>query len=205
MLQFSAMDLRIALVPVGHMDAGEVEGSAIRLAKILNRAVEVRAPAAGPKAGHDPARGQHLAAPFLADLRAQLPRLAVVKLAGGAPAAAPVAAGMPDVTVFVTDVDLYRPQTEGIFGEVDGRGRVAVVSVRRLREAFYRRKTDPAKQRARLVKMILYAIGRVRDLPDCRDPQCAMSTMTALADVDMKPEKYCAPCWKRLTTGAFRI
>ena len=205
MLEFGAMDLRIAIVPVGHMDPGEVEGSAIRLAKILNKAVEVREPAPGPKGGHDPARGQHLVGPFLAELLGALPRLKVVRLAGGAPAAAPVAAATPDVAVFVTDVDLFRPQTEGIFGEVDAPGRVAVVSVRRLREAFYRRKTDPARQRARLVKMILYAIGRVRGLPDCRDSQCAMSTMTALADVDMKPEKYCASCWKRLTTGAFRI
>ena len=205
MLEFGVMDLRIALVPVGHMDSSEVEGTAIRLAKVLNKAVELREPAPGPKAGHDPARGQHLAGPFLAELKGVLPRLKVAKLAGGAPAVEPVAAGTPDVAVFVTDVDLFRPQTEGIFGEVDGPGRVAVVSLRRLREAFYRRKTDPAKQRARLVKMILYAIGRVRGVPDCRDPHCAMSAMTALADVDMKPEKYCAPCWKRLTTGAFRI
>ena len=63
----------------------------------------------------------------------------------------------------------------------------AVLSVRRLREAFYKRKADPARQRARLVKMILYAIGRIRGLPDCRDPQCAMATMTALADVDAQP------------------
>jgi predicted Zn-dependent protease len=79
------------------------------------------------------------------------------------------------------------------------------VSVRRLREAFYKRKADPAKQRARLVKMILYVLGRVRGLPDCSDPGCALSTTTALADIDMKPEKYCSPCWRRMTTGAYRI
>jgi archaemetzincin len=202
---FGDMDLRIAIVPVGHMDPAEVEAAAVRVAKVLNKAVEVREPAPGPKAGHDAARGQHLSGPFLAELKAVLPRLKVAKLAGGAPSPAPVAAATPDVVVFVTDVDLYRPQTEGIFGEVDGPGRVAVVSVRRLREAFYRRKTDPARQRARLVKMILYAIGRVCGLPDCKDVHCAMSTMTALADVDMKPEKYCAACWRRLSTGAFRI
>jgi predicted Zn-dependent protease len=32
-----------------------------------------------------------------------------------------------------------------------------------------------------------------------------MTTTASLADVDMKPEKYCASCWRRMTTGAFRI
>jgi len=199
------MDLRVALIPVGKVDVVEVEAAALRLAKILNKAVELRQPAAVPRAGDDPARGQHLAAPFLAELRQGLPRLAVQKLVGAAPAAAPVAAGPPDAAIFVTDVDLFRPQTEGVFGEIDAATHSAVLSLRRLREAFYRRKADPAKQRSRLVKLALYALGRARGLPECRDPSCALFTTTALADVDMKPEKYCASCWRRLTTGAYRI
>jgi archaemetzincin len=142
-----------------------------------------------PRAGDDPARGQHLAAPFLAALKAALPK--------GAPP--------PDAAIFVTDVDLYRPQTDGAFGEIDARGKVAVLSVRRLREAFYKRKADPAKQRSRLVKMILFALGRIRGLTDCRDPQCVMAAMSALADVDGRSERYCAACWKYFSTGAFRI
>lgn len=199
------MDLRIALVPVGKLDAAEVEAVAMRLAKILNKAIELREPLGVPKAGDDAARGQHLVAPFLSELRKGIAGLKVAKLVGGAPATAPVAAGVPDVTIFITDVDLYRPQTEGIFGDVDAPGRAAVLSVRRLREAFYRRKADPARQRARVVKLALYVLGRVRGLPECRDPGCALFTTVALADVDMRPEKYCAACWKRLATGAYRI
>ncbi len=200
------MSMRIAIVPVGRMDPSEVEAAAARVAKILNKAVELRQPAPAPKAGDDPARGQHLAEPFLADLRGQPGGRTVAKLVGAAPAAEPVAtAAAADATIYVTDFDLYRPQTDGAFGEIDAASRTAVVSVRRLREAFYRRKTDPAKQRARLVKLILYAVGRARGLPDCNDSGCALSTTTALADVDMKPEKYCAPCWRRMTTGAIRI
>lgn len=190
------MDLRVVILPVGRVEPAEVEAVAARIAKVFHHDVESRAPLPVPKAGDDPARGQHAAAPFLAALRASLPRAAPAKSSP---------AGGPDVAVFVTDVDLFRPQTDGIFGEVDAAGRVAVVSVRRLREAFYHRKPDPPRQRARLVKMILYAIGRLRGLPDCRDPQCAMAAMGSLSDVDAKPEKYCAACWRRLSTGAFRI
>jgi hypothetical protein len=85
----------------------------------------------------------------------------------------------PDVTLFFTDVDLFKPSTDGSFGDIDVPGRAGLVSVRRLREAFYKRKADPAKQRARIVKLALYVAGtrpgparllrpRVRDVYDRR-------------------------------------
>jgi archaemetzincin len=204
------MELRVALVPVGRMDVSEVEAAAARIAKILNKTVTLRQPALVPKAGDDPARGQHLAGPFLADLRGQLPRLAVAKSVGHQaapdPATPPVATTTPvNAALFVTDVDLYKPQTDGVFGDIDAGTHVALVSVRRLREAFYKRKVDPAKARARLVKLALYALGRACGLPDCREQACALGTTTTLADIDAKPEKYCASCWRRMSTGAYRI
>jgi hypothetical protein len=204
------MELRVAIVPVGRMDASEAEAAAVRIAKILNTSVTLRQPAPVPRAGDDPARGQHVAGPFLAELRGGLPRLSVAKVVGHQaapdPAGPPVAATKPvDVTLFVTDVDLYKPQSDGVFGDIDSAAHVAVVSVRRLREAFYRRKVDPVKARARLVKLSLYALGRAHGLPECREKGCALGATTVLADIDMKPEKYCASCWRRMTTGAYRI
>jgi archaemetzincin len=183
------MELRIAIVPVGKIDPAELEAAAARIGKVVNNTVDLRPPATIPRAGDDPARGQHVAGPFLADLRGQFVRSGVAA----------------DVALFVTDVDLYKPQTDGVFGDVDAVAHVAVLSVRRLREAFYKRKADPARQRARLVKLALYALGRTRGLPDCRDAGCALMATTSLADIDMKPEKYCAACWRRMTTGAYRI
>jgi archaemetzincin len=204
------MELHVAIAPVGKMDPVEVEAVAARVAKVLNAPVGLRQAAAVPKAGDDPARGQHLAGPFLADLRGQLPRLRTVKSVGGTPGPAPVGAAAPaapptDAALFITDVDLYKPQTDGVFGDIDAAAHVAVLSVRRLREAFYKRKADPVKQRARVVKLALYALGRARGLPDCRDAGCALVTTASLVDIDTKPEKYCASCWRRITTGAYRI
>jgi len=185
------MDVKIAIVPLGKMDPAEVEAVAARLGKVFNKPVTVRPPVPVPRAGDDPARGQHVTGPLLADLKGQAARLA---------AKDPV-----DATLFLTDVDLYKPQTDGVFGDVDAAAHVAVISVRRLREAFYKRKADPVRQRTRLVKLALYVVGRARGLPDCNNASCAMFTTTALADVDLKPEKYCAACWRRMTTGAYRI
>jgi archaemetzincin len=183
------MDLRVAIVPVGKIDPAEVEAAAARISKVLNKTVELRPSAPVPKAGDDPARGQHLAGPFLAGLRSSIARTAPAQ----------------DVTLFVTDVDLYKPSTDGVFGDIDAPGRAAVLSVRRLREAFYKRKADPIKARTRLVKLALYALGRACGLPECREAGCALSTTSALADIDLKSEKYCASCWRRLSTGAHRI
>jgi predicted Zn-dependent protease len=201
------MDLRIAFIPVGRFDVAEAEAVATRVAKVIHGTVELREAAPVPKAGDEPARGQHLAGKMLGALRADLPRLKTMKRVGAAPGAAPVpaTAGAPDLAIFLTDVDLYKPGTDGAFGEADPRGKAAVLSSRRLLEAFYRRKTDPVKQRARLVKLTLMILGRLRGLPDCGDRACAMFTTAALADVDLKPEKYCASCWHRLSTGGFRI
>jgi len=204
------MDLRIAIVPVGKVDPSEVEAAAVRIAKILNKTVTLRQATPVPKAGDDPARGQHVAGPFLAELRGQLPRIPVAKTVGVVaapdPAGAPAVAGPPaDATLFVTDVDLYKPNTDGVFGDIDAAAHVAVISVRRLREAFYKRKVDPVKARARLVKLALYVLGRARGLPECNDRACALFTTSSLPDIDMKPEKYCASCWRRMTTGAYRI
>src|SRR5262245_39966706 len=122
------MDLRVAIVPVGKIEPADVEAAAARVSKVLNKTVELKPSVPVPKAGDDPARGQHVAGPFLAGLRASIARL---------PAA--------DVTLFVTDVDVYKTGTDGVFGDVDASARAAVLSVRRLREPFYKRKADPAK------------------------------------------------------------
>src|SRR5262245_35363764 len=116
------MDLRVVMLPVGKFEPAEVEAVAARIAKVFNHEIETRGALPVPKAGDDPARGQHLAGPFLAALRGALP--------GAAPTKA-TAPGAPDVAVFVTDVDLYRPQTDGVLGEIDPPGHAAVVSVRR--------------------------------------------------------------------------
>src|SRR5258706_13017299 len=117
------MDLRIAIVPVGRMDPAEVEAAATRIAKVLNTAVTLRRPAPVPKAGDDPARGQHVAGPFLAELKGLFAHLPVAKVVGAAPPAPPAAQSPPaaaaEATLFVTDVDLYKPQTDGVFGDVD--------------------------------------------------------------------------------------
>ena len=52
---------------------------------------------------------------------------------------------------------------------------------------------------------MLRVIGLMRGQVDCRDPSCVMSPGSVVADIDRRRERYCAPCWKRISTGSFRI
>ena len=198
-------ELRVVVVPVGRVPTEELEGALSKVVKVLNRPVEMREAAPIPRAAEDTSRNQFHSAPFLAEIRRGLPRLKVAKLVGVAASGDPVATPKPDATVFVTDVDLFTPATASVFGELDRTHGAALLSVRRLREAFYRRKADPAKQRARLVKQILRVIGLLRGTGDCGDPGCAMSSAQVVADIDRKTERYCGPCWTRISTGSFRL
>lgn len=198
-------ELRVVVVPVGRVSTEEIEGALGKVVKVLNRPVEMREAAPIPRAAEDTTRSQYNSTRFLAEMRRGLPRLKVARLVGVAASGDPVPTPKPDATVFVTDVDLFAPATDNVLGELDRAHGAALLSVRRLREAFYRRKADPAKQRARLVKQILRTIGLLRGAGDCRDPGCAMSATQVVTDIDRKKERYCGPCWKRISTGSFRL
>lgn len=195
---------RVALIPVGRMDGTEVEGVLTRVSKVLRTPVDLREPAPLPRGTEDPARGQHNAPALLAALRQELSRLKVSRSVGGESIPAP-APPLPGAAIFVTDVDLFTPATDAAFCELDPARRVALLSVRRLREAFYRRKADPPVQRTRLVKEILRIAARLSTLPDCANPDCVLAPTRAVGDIDHKAEHYCGPCWKRLSSGTMRI
>jgi len=198
-------ELRVTVFPVAKMDAAEIEAALNRVTKVIHRPVELREAAPLPRGTEDSGRGQHRAVELLAALAASTRSLGVVRLVGATFEGTPVATPDPDATIFVTDVDLFTANTDAVYGHLSPARKHAVVSVRRLREAFYRRKADPKKQRARLVKEILRAIGKLQGLSDCRDAVCVMSTTQALPDIDRKAERFCGSCWRRLSTGVVRI
>ena len=111
----------------------------------------------------------------------------------------------PIAVVFVTDVDMFTKNTDGVFAALISAKKCAVVSVRRLREAFYRRKADPTRQRTRLVKELLRVAGRMYGMAECGDPQCALAPSKTIADVDAKQERFCRPCEQALFEGRIRI
>ncbi len=198
-------ELRVTVFPVAKMDVAELEGALLRVSKTIHRPVELREPVPLPRGSEEAGRGQHRAAELLAGLRARAATSGVSKLVGASTGGNPVPAPNPDATVFVTDADIFLPNTDGVFAHVAAASKSGVISVRRLREAFYRRKADPGRQRTRLVKELLKTIGHLSGLPECPDPGCVLGPAQVLPDIDRKGERYCPKCWRRLSTGVVRF
>ena len=80
-----------------------------------------------------------------------------------------------------------------------------MVSIRRLREAFYKRRADPVRQRARVVKEILRMAGRLAALSECQDPKCVLAPSKSVLDIDTKEERFCRVCEQKFFEGRMQI
>jgi predicted Zn-dependent protease len=194
----------IAVVPVGKIDAEELEAAMVRASRALRQPMELRGSLPVPSATEDSERGQHRAMSLMTTLLGGIPRLGPGKMIGSDdPAAKPPP--KPEAFIFVTDVDLYTAKTDGVFAALISSKKVAVVSVRRMREAFFRRKADHVKQRARLVKEMLRMAGRLQGLKECASPDCVLAPSKVVPDVDSKGELYCRNCSQALFEGKIQI
>ena len=119
--------------------------------------------------------------------------------APGAPAApvtpsAPAAPLLPFARIGVVDNDMCATGHEFLFMLAEPKMRRGVVALRRLREAFYRRKSDPARQKGRAAREFIAAVGAARGLPPCQDPRCLMWESRTVMEIDRKDERFCASC-----------
>jgi archaemetzincin len=93
----------------------------------------------------------------------------------------------------ITDVDLYVPELNFVFGEADAVRGVAVFSTARLhardRDRFVHRAATEA----------IHELGHTYRLPHCSDPHCVMWFSNTLAETDRKGTAFC-----RAHAGALR-
>ena len=102
----------------------------------------------------------------------------------------------------VTERDLYIPVLTFVFGQAQLSGRVAVISLARLRQEFYGLAPNREIFLERASKEALHETGHTFGLVHCGDRNCAMSLSTNVRQIDSKRCEYCAPCGARLRRGA---
>ncbi len=94
----------------------------------------------------------------------------------------------------ITERDLFIPMLTFVFGQAQLNGRLALVSLARLRQEFYGMPEDRTVLLRRALKEVAHELGHTAGLAHCPDRQCSMSLSTDIAQVDGKGAGYCASC-----------
>jgi archaemetzincin len=105
-------------------------------------------------------------------------------------------------TLGVTDVDLYVPDLNFVFGLADAARAVAIISLCRLREEFYGLKCDVELFRNRVAKEAIHELGHSFGLAHCQNSQCVMFFSNSLIDTDNKEKDFCPDCRRQLSLTA---
>jgi archaemetzincin len=169
----------ISLIPVGHIDEDVLKPLADLLKNTFPNPCTIGPKMELPAEAFNVERSQFLASAILHDMKSHI-------------------TSDSGKTLGVTDVDLYVPDLNFVFGLADRPGSVAIISMSRLRQEFYGLECDPDLFQNRMVKEAIHELGHSFGLTHCQNPQCVMSFSNSLIDTDNKGKDFCADCRRQL-------
>jgi len=169
----------ICIVPFGKTNPTTVEALRRPLERAFGMEVVVQHEQPLPKQAYNADRGQYLSTAFLDTLRRIYPEGATKALA-------------------VADVDLYVPRLNFVFGEAERPGKVAIISITRLRPEYYGQPEDRRLFTERMIKEAVHELGHTFGVWHCLDPTCVMFFSNSLMDTDRKSADFCTVCEKQL-------
>ncbi len=98
----------------------------------------------------------------------------------------------------VTERDLFIPVLTFVYGHAQLGGRVAVLSLARLRQEFYGLPLSRPVLLERAAKEGLHEAGHMFGLAHCKERECVMSLATNVRQIDSKGTAFCARCAARV-------
>ena len=171
---------KILVVPIGSVDADILKNIANALGRIFRSKVELGKEIPIPQDSYDSKRKQYHSTIILRKMQGVKPKNF-------------------DLMLGVTDVDLYVPQLNFVFGEADVFSGVTVISLTRLRQEFYGLRPDKRVFHERAVKEAIHELGHTYGLDHCSNPKCIMYFSNSIRDTDRKGPGFCNKC--RSTLG----
>ncbi|MEM3521711.1 MAG: archaemetzincin family Zn-dependent metalloprotease [Candidatus Bathyarchaeia archaeon] len=97
----------------------------------------------------------------------------------------------------VTNVDLYVPGLNFIFGEAQFFGKVALISTYRLKPELYG-SYNKSLFFQRILKEAVHELGHTFGLEHCSNPKCVMYFSNSIYDTDFKSNNFCSNCKNKL-------
>jgi archaemetzincin len=94
----------------------------------------------------------------------------------------------------ITDVDLFVPRLNFVFGEAEYGGRAAIISLFRLKPEFYGKNSDNRLLVERAVKEAVHEVGHMLGLGHCDNPTCVIFFSNSISDTDRKGVLLCEKC-----------
>jgi len=133
-----------------------------------------------PEDVYDERRQQYYSSKVLAKMRSYVPSSDVDRVLG------------------LTEVDLYVPRLNFVFGEAQFPGRVAIISLYRLKPEFYGQPADRELFMERSVKEAVHEVGHTLGLRHCSNSECIMFFSNNIQMTDKKKLEFCEKCWLRV-------
>ncbi len=169
----------INIIPIGRIDPDILESIRAGLVKIFPWSAVIEKEIRLPEETYSPRRKQYHAAKILGILKA--PKHVKSESILG-----------------VTNVELYVPELNFVFGEADMRSGTALISLARLKPEFYGLQPDKKLCAERAIKEAVHELGHVCGLDHCDSPDCVMYFSNSINDTDRKGPGFCRPCKEML-------
>jgi archaemetzincin len=100
----------------------------------------------------------------------------------------------------ILDEDIYSKNYNFVFGSANIKSGVALISIKRLREEFYKETTTLYRKHEtkedidnRILKEAIHELGHTFGLKHCKN-LCVMQFSDSLKETDDKPSKFCITC-----------
>lgn len=132
-----------------------------------------------PSKAYDPSRDQYRAEMILQHLSSEF-------------------AGKEGKILVVTSEDLYSQGLNFIFGQAQKPGKLALISLHRLRPEFWGDRKDPDLFLNRSVKEAVHELGHTFGLEHCEDVNCVMTFSNRIEHTDRKKMHFCEKCEEKL-------
>ncbi|MFH0900166.1 MAG: tetratricopeptide repeat protein [Pseudomonadota bacterium] len=175
----------IHLLPLGSVAAESLWTAARTVRALFGCHCEILPEVALPAFAYRPGRQQYDADELLDFLFDRLP-MGVLRLVG------------------LTEADLFAEGRNFVFGYAHLRDRVAVCSLTRLHERYWRRPNNDELMRSRLDKALAHELGHTFHVPHCDNDKCVMHQVEFLWQLDELCPLYCDYCLRRTQTVASR-